>query len=1271
MYRLFKVPKVIIRNVCNSSQAYYDSTNHLCSHCKLEHSIQLKRIGIIQIRVYSTINTVVVPSISVKVKRKTKKYAELLEVTDCSVNSRKPAIRKINESYLSLLVDKVDKKKVNPFDYHEAKEIQVLLSEESNINVNNNNESHALDEQLHEHESDGQEELTGIMEDLHSSGIADSASIIKNMSTLGTIAEEHLEGEFEDEVGHDGKLQWKRSTNSQIRKLQLEELKAKELEKLSLAKIKNQHEGLVRALKAYLNVCINCNMIGRAYHTVIYYRKSKSHSKYSNIRDLTLYNILLQAYASRGQYSKLREIVTIIKEDKLETDAKTYAAIFECFGNISPSPKQLQFLRETYDEMNRKKITLDEVLNQSKFKVNQYNNVLRGILLINNQFKPEQRTEDGSYDCHLLNKISPTTVVQNSPAENLLNLNDLMSRFEKQIKYEMDGHVKIKSIAKFNDSKPMVWYYKNEVKKLEVEWEKAVSNAFDRDLEALRHRERTPIPNRIVLYPYLCVLEKEEYVNAILHEVRKLANGSETFSPSFGVLCRRIGKYINDKYEILEKKKNKYTDVMEKVYLKYSDWYLHRNNRLNSRASWQNITNKISHNFSLELVSAQWPNNLQFMIGKFLYNIILNDVKLDINSAKPDRTSVDIRPAFYAVVRSNNRKHLIKEIKTHPTLAKIYRESQPETLNFDTCLVPSECPPRPWSSVQSGGYLLLKTDVIRVPMFAIEQVKRLEATPTKQMWPALDCLNQLGSIPWSVNKSVLDLAIKIFRDGGSVQLNVPQPPSVLDPGPLLHENCTEAERRAFKKTQIELKRKKSEMYSLWCDALYRLSLANHYRDKIFWLPHNMDFRGRVYPVPPHLNHLGSDLARSILIFALGKPLGPNGLDWLKIHTINLTGFKKRESVTERLRYANEILDKIIDSAEKPLDGEMWWATSDEPWQTLASCMEIASALKTPNSEKYVCRFPIHQDGSCNGLQHYAALGRDQIGAESVNLYPFEKPQDVYSSVATMVDSIRSRDAANGNQIAKVLEGFVKRKIIKQTVMTTVYGVTKFGARLQIARQLKDLDDFPQEYVWQGSLYLAQKTFESLRTMFESARQIQDWFTDCAQVISAIKGKNMEWVTPLGLPVIQPYSKVLPSRSKFKDIAIDLFLKPNTIKQKNAFAPNFVHSLDSCHMMLTSLHCEHIGMTFVSVHDCYWTHPCSVEVMSKICREQFVALHSEPILEDLSKFFVEKFTCDTPISETDNLEEILSKKKLIRILSNVPKKGSFELKKVLESTYFFS
>jgi DNA-directed RNA polymerase len=44
---------------------------------------------------------------------------------------------------------------------------------------------------------------------------------------------------------------------------------------------------------------------------------------------------------------------------------------------------------------------------------------------------------------------------------------------------------------------------------------------------------------------------------------------------------------------------------------------------------------------------------------------------------------------------------------------------------------------------------------------------------------------------------------------------------------------------------------------------------------------------------------------------------------------------------------------------------------------------------------YVSHLPVHMDGSCNGLQHYAALGRDEAGGRAVNLLPSNTPQDVY------------------------------------------------------------------------------------------------------------------------------------------------------------------------------------------------------------------------------------------------------------------------------------
>lgn len=83
--------------------------------------------------------------------------------------------------------------------------------------------------------------------------------------------------------------------------------------------------------------------------------------------------------------------------------------------------------------------------------------------------------------------------------------------------------------------------------------------------------------------------------------------------------------------------------------------------------------------------------------------------------------------------------------------------------------------------------------------------------------------------------------------------------------------------------------------------------------------------------------------------------------------------------------------------------------------------------------------PIHQDGTCNGLQHYAALGGDQLGAQAVNLVAGEKPSDVYGNVAQLVNQKVEEDAAKGVEIAIALQGKINRKVVKQTVMTTVYG----------------------------------------------------------------------------------------------------------------------------------------------------------------------------------------------------------------------------------------
>jgi DNA-directed RNA polymerase len=160
--------------------------------------------------------------------------------------------------------------------------------------------------------------------------------------------------------------------------------------------------------------------------------------------------------------------------------------------------------------------------------------------------------------------------------------------------------------------------------------------------------------------------------------------------------------------------------------------------------------------------------------------------------------------------------------------------------------------------------LFKSVSLVRLPAYACKQRLRLADTPPQQLYPALDSLNALGTIPWRINNAILDLVIQIFNSNGSKELDIPQPPSALSaPPPVAVVADGSHKVRAYRgqfpivknyyrplpkfyviifSDRVAYKRRKAEMYSLWCDALYRLSLANHFRDKIFWLPHNMDFR---------------------------------------------------------------------------------------------------------------------------------------------------------------------------------------------------------------------------------------------------------------------------------------------------------------------------------------------------------------------------------------------------------------------------------------------
>ena len=70
-------------------------------------------------------------------------------------------------------------------------------------------------------------------------------------------------------------------------------------------------------------------------------------------------------------------------------------------------------------------------------------------------------------------------------------------------------------------------------------------------------------------------------------------------------------------------------------------------------------------------------------------------------------------------------------------------------------------------------------------------------------------------------------------------------------------------------------------------------------------------------------------------------------------------------------------------------------------------------------------------------------------------------------------------------------------------------------------------------------------------------------------------------------------------------------------------------------------------------------------MNKVCRNQFVNLHSQPILENLSKHFEQTYvTYDAIPTDSD-----LARAKVL--FKNIPEKGELNLDVVKDSVYFFS
>lgn len=589
-------------------------------------------------------------------------------------------------------------------------------------------------------------------------------------------------------------------------------------------------------------------------------------------------------------------------------------------------------------------------------------------------------------------------------------------------------------------------------------------------------------------------------------------------------------------------------------------------------------------------------------------------------------------------------------------IANFIALSSPHTMPFIE-------PPKPWVTPNDGGY---RTQALRRAAPCLMR-SRSSLEDTEVPATVLNAVNALQRVRWSINQRLLATAQTVARhfDVSDVvtQAECPKPkaPSWLQP---------DTKKEHMDPGQFaEFVRWKREVANWYSDTRKRaahvwryhetLRVANKFKDfPVIYFMYQLDYRGRAYAQSRGVTPQGSDLQKALLHAADGLPLSSStAIKWFKILGSNKFGFDKAPLV-DRVKWVDEHHDMIIRCANEPVSYREW-TEADCPFQFLAWCMEYRDWVADPKG--FVTRLPVSMDGSCNGLQHFSAILRDDVGGRATNLLPSSQQQDIYRMVAdeTTALLIDAEDDEQGYRKRWMRHG-INRTLVKRSVMTLPYGSTRFSCSefIKDDYMAKGLaPEFSKEEYANAAQWLATYVWRAIGRVVVKAQHAMQWLQKAAGHIIRAGADEISWVAPSGLVVSQRYPKIeihrvnstLAGEMRFKVRVAGATEQPDPRSHHNGIAPNFIHSCDASHMMLTICEAEGWGMDFMAmIHDDYGV----------------LAPHAERFAELIRKVFVKMYQQTNPLQDfAEKYSEVLAE-------YPIPDKGELDITQVLDSQYFF-
>lgn len=736
---------------------------------------------------------------------------------------------------------------------------------------------------------------------------------------------------------------------------------------------------------------------------------------------------------------------------------------------------------------------------------------------------------------------------------------------------------------------------------------------------------------------------------------------SFTLEQGLTTTANQIGAMVEDELRFSafkEKFSDYYEEVMKDFRRKGTENYRHKHRVLSFKANEHGD----------EWIS--WAQGERIAVGMKLIDIVLGNTDLiqKVSFFKHGKSQTRVEPTE-AAAKWMDDHHAMREL-------------------LNPVRLPCVIEPDPWTDLNQGGYyspeLRNMTSMIKVSRFnRKEHARFIKSNWSSRMEPIMRAVNIVQKTPWSVNTRVLEIARIAWAQ--NLAIGMPhkeklEPPASPVVG-LTPEQMTPEQQSAFedwKQEAVSVYTAEKERIAKSFQTTRILKMAGEYQDKAsFWYVWYFDFRGRMYSATNGFSPQGPDVAKGLLKFSNGKPLGERGMYWLKVNIANRFGYDK-ESYDTRVKWVEDQHDEWMRIAQDPISNRHW-ADADKPWQLLATIFEYSDAHTYQDLgypiEEFVSHIPIGLDGSCNGLQNFSAMLRDKVGGAATNLVPQDKPADIYTAVGNVATGKLRRlqldDLASDEHRAALKQwyvfmdthakGFLPRVIPKRPVMTLPYGATRQSCTTYIFDGIVKTDgkDKTKWTIMTGrfkaATFLTPYLWASIGEVVVAARLAMDWLQDSAGIVAKTNAP-LTWFTADGFPVFQRINKTTDVRVQTQ-LAGTMRLKISVYTDdidsrgmRSSSAPNFIHGCDATHLRETTRRCDDEDITDLAlIHDDFGTHACNTDALHRIIREAFV--------------FIYETTC--PLEDFKNVQESKG-----HMLKPLPPKGELDIRDVLNSPYFF-